>query len=126
MSLFGNLLWIILGGGIFIFLGYLIGGIVLCLTIVGIPFGVQLLKLSVLGLTPFGKRVDSQGIGKGPLPMLMNVLWWVFGGLEVALVHLVFAGIMTLTVIGIPFAQQHMKLLQLSLMPFGARVRERR
>jgi len=125
MSLLGNLLWIILGGGIFVFLGYLIGGIALCVTIVGIPFGVQLFKLALLGLSPFGKRVDSTGIGRGPIPILMNVLWWIFGGIEVAIVHLVFAGILTLTVIGIPFAQQHMKLLQLSLMPFGAHVRGR-
>lgn len=89
MSLLGNLLWILLGGGIVIFFGYLLGGVVLCLTIVGIPFGLQLIKLSVLALSPFGKRVDSQGVGGGLLPIAMNVLWWVFGGIEVAIVHLV-------------------------------------
>ena len=126
MSLLGNLLWILLGGGIFVFLGYLLGGVALCLTIVGIPFGVQLIKLSVLGLSPFGKRVDSQGVGRGLLPILMNVLWWVLGGVEVAIVHLVFALILAATIIGLPFARQHIKLLQLSLMPFGAEVTSRR
>ncbi|NLD71898.1 MAG: YccF domain-containing protein [Chloroflexi bacterium] len=122
MSAIGNLLWIFLGGGIFIFLGYLIGGLVLCLTIVGIPFGVQLIKLSALGLAPFGRQVNTVGSASGLLPILMNVLWWIFGGVEVALVHLVFALLMAITVVGIPFAQQHMKLLQLSLVPFGAKV----
>ena len=122
MSAIGNLLWIFLGGGIFIFLGYLIGGLVLCLTIVGIPFGVQLIKLSALGLAPFGRQVNTVGSASGLLPILMNVVWWIFGGVEVALVHLVFALLMAITVVGIPFAQQHMKLLQLSLVPFGAKV----
>ena len=122
MSILMNLLWIILGGGIFIFFGYLIGGLVLCCTIVGIPFGVQLIKLSILGLTPFGKEVNTERSADGLIPILMNVLWWVFGGVEVAIVHLVFALILTLTVVGIPFAKQHIKMLQLSLVPFGARV----
>jgi len=122
VSILMNLLWIILGGGIFIFFGYLIGGLVLCCTIVGIPFGVQLIKLSILGLTPFGKEVNTERSADGLIPILMNVLWWVFGGVEVAIVHLVFALILTLTVVGIPFAKQHIKMLQLSLVPFGARV----
>jgi len=122
MSAIGNLLWILLGGGLFIFLGYLIGGVLLCLTIVGIPFGVQLIKLSLLGLAPFGKRIDTEGVASGILPILMNVLWWVLGGVEVAIVHLVFAFILAITVVGLPFAKQHMKMLHLSLVPFGASI----
>lgn len=122
MSVLGNLIWIVLGGGIFVFLGYMIGGIVLCLTIVGIPFGLQLFKLAGLGLAPFGRQVDTSGSASGLLPIVMNILWLVFGGLEVAAVHLVFALVMALTMVGIPFAQQHLKLLQLSLVPFGARI----
>jgi len=120
MSLLGNLLWIFLGGGIFIFFFYLIGGLVLCLTIVGIPFGVQLLKLAMLSLSPFGRDVNTEGSASGLLSILMNVIWWVCGGVEVAIVHLVFALIMAITVIGLPFAKQHMKLLKLALVPFGA------
>src|SRR5450756_1070977 len=89
MSFLGNLLWIFLGGGIFIFFFYLLGGFVLCLTIVGIPFGLQLFKLAVLSLAPFGKEVNTERSAGGLLSILMNVLWWVFGGVEVAVVHLV-------------------------------------
>jgi len=122
MSFLGNLLWIFLGGGIFIFFFYLLGGFVLCLTIVGIPFGLQLFKLAVLSLAPFGKEVNTERSAGGLLSILMNVLWWVFGGVEVAVVHLVLALILTITIIGIPFAKQHIKLLKLALVPFGARL----
>ncbi len=121
MSFLGNLVWLIFGG-FFVFLGYLIGGVVLCLTVVGIPFGVQLFKLSLLALSPFGKEVDTTGSARGLLPILMNVLWWVFGGVEVAIVHLLFALILAITVVGLPLARQHMKLLLLALVPFGARI----
>jgi len=123
MSLIGNLLWIFLGGGILIFFFYLLGGVALCLTIVGIPFGVQLIKLSVLGLAPFGKEVDTRGSASGLLPILMNVLWWIFGGIEVAIVHVTFAIICAITIVGIPFAKQHMKMVMLALVPFGATIK---
>jgi uncharacterized membrane protein YccF (DUF307 family) len=124
MGILANLLWIILGGGIFVFLLYLIGGIVLCATIIGIPFGVQLIKLSMLGLWPFGRRVDTTGSAENLLGIIMNILWWAFGGIEVAIVHLVFALLMAITIIGLPFAKQHLKLFQLALVPFGARIRQ--
>ena len=122
MSLLGNLLWIFLGGGIFVSLCYLLGGIVLCITIVGIPFGVQCFKLAWLSLVPFGRNIDSAGSVSGLLPILMNIIWLVCGGLEVAAVHLVFAALCAITIIGIPFAKQHMKLLRLALVPFGAKI----
>lgn len=122
MRLLGNLLWIILGGGIFIFLGYFIGGIVLCLTIVGIPFGLQLFKLSLLGLAPFGKEIVSGSRPVGCLGLAMNILWIIFGGWEVALTHLIFGLLCAITIIGLPFARQHMKLATMSLVPFGSRV----
>jgi uncharacterized membrane protein YccF (DUF307 family) len=123
MSFLGNLLWIVLGGGILVFLFYMIGGLVLCATIVGIPFGVQCFKLAYLALVPFGKEVDTTGSASGCLPLAMNILWWVFGGVEVALTHLVFALLCAITIVGIPFAVQHMKLLRLALVPFGATIR---
>ncbi len=125
MSLLMNVLWILLGGFL-VFFFYLIGGVVLCCTIIGIPFGVQLIKLSLLGLAPFGKEVDTTGSAAGLLPILMNVLWWVFGGVEVAIVHLVFALLCAITVVGLPLAAQHMKLLKMALVPFGAQIREAR
>lgn len=121
MSVIGNLLWIVLGGFL-VSLFYLIGGLVLCLTIIGIPFGAQLIKLAGLSLAPFGREVDSQGSASNLLSILMNVLWWVIGGAEVAIVHLVLAAFFTITIIGIPFAKQHIKLLKLALVPFGARI----
>lgn len=121
MSLLLNLLWIVLGGFL-VFILYLIGGLVLCLTIVGIPFGVQLFKLSVLGLMPFGREVNTEGSASDLLSIVMNVLWWIFGGVEVALVHLVLALILAITIVGLPFARQHIKLLKLALVPFGARI----
>jgi uncharacterized membrane protein YccF (DUF307 family) len=122
MKLLVNLLWIILGGGIFIFLGYVVGGVVLCLTIVGIPFGVQLFKLSTLGLMPFGYEIVDRGGSSGFLPLVMNIIWIIFGGIEIALFHFVLAIILFVTIIGIPFARQHIKLAALALVPFGKQV----
>lgn len=119
MSLLGNLLWIFLGGGIFLFFEYLFGGVVLCITIVGIPFGVQCIKLSVLALLPFGHDVIQRERPVGFLSTVMNLIWIVFGGIWIALTHLIFAILCAITIIGIPFAKQHMKLASLSLTPFG-------
>ena len=123
MSLLGNLLWIILGGGILIFFEYLIGGLVLCLTIVGIPFGWQCIKLSVLGLFPFGKRVERTSRSSGFIAILMNIIWILFGGIWVAITHLIFAVLTGITIVGLPFAKQHIKLASMALAPFATRVR---
>jgi uncharacterized membrane protein YccF (DUF307 family) len=123
MSAIGNMLWIVLGGGIFLFFEYLLGGLVLCITIIGIPFGVQCIKLSLLALVPFGKEVTHNRSGSGCLSILMNILWIIIGGIAIALTHLVFGILCAITIIGIPFAKQHMKLAALSLTPFGHTVR---
>ena len=123
MSAIGNLLWIFLGGGIFIFFEYLFGGFILCLTIVGIPFGLQCIKLSVLGLVPFGKEVVPSKSANGCLSVIMNIIWILFGGLWIALTHFIFALLLTLTIIGIPFAKQHIKFASLALTPFGSEIR---
>jgi uncharacterized membrane protein YccF (DUF307 family) len=119
MSVIGNILWIVLGGGIFLFLEYLLGGVVLCLTIIGIPFGVQCIKLSLLALVPFGKEITHTGSGSGCLSVFMNVIWIVVAGIPLAATHFVFGILCAITIIGIPFAKQHMKLAALSLTPFG-------
>ena len=119
MSALGNLLWIILGGFI-IFLLYLFGSFVLFLTIIGIPFGVQTLKLAVLALLPFGKEVRPGERAGGCLYILMNVIWILVAGIEIAIVHLVLALLFAITIIGIPFAAQHLKLAYLVLVPFGS------
>jgi uncharacterized membrane protein YccF (DUF307 family) len=123
MSLIGNILWILLGGGIFLFLEYFIGGIILCLTIVGIPFGVQAIKLSILALFPFGKEITHSKPTPGILSILMNILWILCGGIYIAATHLIFGILCAITIIGIPFAKQHMKLAVLSLTPFGSTYR---
>ena len=119
MKVIGNILWITLGGGIVIFLEYLLGGLALCLTIVGIPFGIQCMKLSVLALLPFGSEVVETERPSGCLTVAMNVLWILLGGIWIALTHLLFALILGITIIGIPFALQHLKLASLALTPFG-------
>lgn len=119
MSVLGNILWIFLGGGIVLFLLYLLGGIILCVTIIGIPFGVQCIKLSVLALLPFGKAIKTTKWGHGIVSTLLNVVWIVFAGLEIALCHVVFGVLCAITIVGIPFAKQHMKLASLALTPFG-------
>jgi uncharacterized membrane protein YccF (DUF307 family) len=122
VSLLGNILWIILGGGIFLFVEYLLGGVVLCVTIIGIPFGIQCIKLSLLALLPFGKEVRHSKKSSGILSTIMNVIWILFGGIWIALTHLIFAILCAITIIGLPFAKQHMKLATLSLTPFGKEV----
>ena len=122
MSLVGNLLWIFLGGGIFLFFEYLFGGVVLCMTIVGIPFGIQCIKLSVLALLPFGHDVIQRERPVGFLSTVMNLIWIVFGGIWIALTHLIFAILCAITIIGLPFAKQHMKLASLALTPFGKEI----
>jgi len=119
MSLLGNILWIIFGGGIVLFILYLVGGLLLCLTIVGIPFGFQCVKLSMLALFPFGRKVVEVERGTGCLSTVMNVFWILIGGIWIALAHLLFGVLCALTIIGIPFAKQHLKLAGLALLPFG-------
>ncbi len=122
MSLLGNIVWLIFGG-LLSGLGYIIGGLGLCLTSVGIPFGVQSIKLGVATFAPFGKEVVQSDEGFGCLKIVFDVLWIVLFGWEIALLHLIHAGILAITIIGIPFAVQHMKLVPVSLFPFGHQLR---
>jgi uncharacterized membrane protein YccF (DUF307 family) len=122
MKLLGNILWILLGGGIVLFFEYLVGGFFLCLTVVGIPFGIQRMKLAFLALIPFGAEVQHMPSSTGCLSTIMNVLWILCGGIWITLTHLVFALLCAITIIGIPFARQHIKLAALALTPFGKEV----
>lgn len=122
MSLLGNILWIIFGG-LIISIEYLISGFLLCLTIIGIPFGVQCFKLSLLALLPFGQEVVSKPTASGCLSTFMNILWILLGGIWIAATHLIFAFLLAITIIGIPFAKQHLKLASLAITPFGHEIR---
>ena len=121
MNLLGNLIWLLLGG-FAAAVGYIVGGLLLCLTIVGIPFGVQCFKIAGLVLWPFGRQVVSSNSSSGCLSILFNIIWLLCGGLYTAVVHLFFAALLFITIIGIPFARQHLKLMELSLMPFGKQI----
>jgi uncharacterized membrane protein YccF (DUF307 family) len=123
MSLVGNVLWIVIGGGFLLFLEYLLAGILLCLTIVGIPFAFQAFKLSLLALLPFGKEVVSTQAKSGCLSVVMNIVWILVGGVWISITHVVFALLCAITIIGLPFAKQHVKLAGLALAPFGTTFR---
>ena len=124
MNLLLNLIWLVLGGFIVV-IGYLLGAILLCITIVGIPFGIQCFKLSILGLAPFGREIRETDPPPGILSVIMNVIWILLPGLELAVLHLVLAGLFAITIIGLPFAAQHLKMTRMALLPFGFRVEAR-
>ena len=87
--------------------------------IIGIPFGMQTLKMASLALWPFGKEVRSGERSNGCLYVLMNILWIFLGGIWICLSHLGFGLLLCITIIGIPFGIQHFKLAGLALTPFG-------
>jgi uncharacterized membrane protein YccF (DUF307 family) len=122
MSLLGNILWLIFGG-LVAGLGYILGGLVTCLTIIGIPFGIQAMKIGVATFAPFGKEIVELPEANRPLRLILNVIWLVLFGWEIALAHATSALILAITIIGIPFALQHLKLVPLALLPFGRTLR---
>ena len=125
MSTLGNLIWLIFGG-LITGLGYIIGGLLLCLTIVGIPFGKRAIELGRATFAPFGKELveNPEGTG-GCVSKAINVIWIILFGWEIALAHLICGVFMAVTIIGIPFAKQHFKLLPVALLPFRYTLQER-
>ena len=118
MKILGNLIWLIFGG-IIIAVEYFIGSIALFITIVGVPFGIQTLKMAALAIWPFGRDTRIHTRASGCLYILMNVIWLLCGGIWIALTHAIFGIILCITVIGIPFGLQHFKLTAIALNPFG-------
>jgi uncharacterized membrane protein YccF (DUF307 family) len=118
MRLVGNFIWLIFGG-LIIAIEYFIGSIVLMITIIGIPFGIQTLKMAALAIWPFGRDTRVQARASGCLYIIMNVLWLLTGGLWIALTHVLFGALLCITIIGIPFGLQHFKLTAIALSPFG-------
>jgi uncharacterized membrane protein YccF (DUF307 family) len=118
MRFLGNIIWLLFGG-IIIAIEYLIGSIILMVTIVGIPFGIQTLKMAALALWPFGRDTRVQSRASGCLYILMNILWLITGGLWIAATHAIFGILLCITIIGIPFGMQHFKLTAIALSPFG-------
>ena len=121
MKFLGNILWIVLGGFL-ISLYYAVVGLIFCITIIGIPFGLQLLKIARLALWPFGREIAPGSNDGGCLSILMNIIWIVLGGIEIALAHIGFGLFFCITIIGIPFGIQHFKMALLALTPFGKEI----
>jgi uncharacterized membrane protein YccF (DUF307 family) len=122
VSLLGNIIWLVFGGFVS-GMCYIFGGLCLCLTIIGIPFGVQSMKLGVATFAPFGKTIVEHEDANSPLRIIFNILWLLFIGWEIALSHLIHAAILAVTIIGIPFALQHLKLIPIALLPLGRSLR---
>ena len=121
MNILGNILWIVLGG-IFISMYYALVGLLFCITIVGIPFGIQLLKIAGFALWPFGRQIVAGETDGGCLSLIMNVIWIILGGVEIALAHIGLGIGFCITIIGIPFGLQHFKMALLALTPFGKQI----
>jgi uncharacterized membrane protein YccF (DUF307 family) len=123
MNLLLNLVWLLFGGFIVVF-AYVLGAVMLCITIIGIPFGVQCFKLAGLAVAPFGHEIREKEPPSGALSVIMNILWILLPGLELAVFHLVMALLFAVTIIGLPLAAQHLKMTRLALIPFGFQVKE--
>lgn len=121
MKIILNLLWLIFGG-LATAIEYLISSIGLMITIIGIPFGLQTLKIGILALWPFGKQVTPSETSNSCLSLLMNIIWIFIGGIWICLTHLLFGVLLYITIIGIPFGTQHFKLATLALSPFGKKI----
>ena len=116
MNLLLNIIWVVFGG-LMIAIEYAISSLVMMVTIIGIPFGLQTLKLAALALWPFGTQIVDTSWPSGCLAGIMNVIWWFVGGIPIALTHLCWGLIFCVTVVGIPFGLQHFKLMKLALFP---------
>lgn len=121
MKIIGNIIWVIFGG-LFLAIQYFISSILLMITIIGIPFGLQTMKLAGLALWPFGKQVRTKEKGTGCLSTGMNLLWILLGAWLIALEHAFIGLLFCITIIGIPFGKQHFKLAAIALTPFGREV----
>ena len=124
MSLLMNILWLVLGG-VVTAVEYIAASVGMMVTIIGIPFGIQTLKIGILALCPFGKSIESTPQSSGCLSIIMNILWILIGGIWISLSHLVFGIVLCITIIGIPFGKQHFKLAGLALAPFGKTIVEK-
>ena len=120
MTLLGNIIWLICGG-LLSGLGWIVSGCLWCCTIIGIPIGLQCFKLSSVSFCPFGKEVVYEG---GSVSFLVNVLWFLLTGWELALGNFIIGCSLHITIIGIPFGKQFIKIAKLALAPCGAVVRK--
>jgi len=118
MSCLGNLLWFIFGGCIS-GLSWMLAGCLWCISIIGIPYGIQCFKFASMSFFPFGKDIVYGG---GAVSFIVNVIWILVSGIPLAVEHLVIGCLLCVTIIGIPFGLQQFKLAKLALMPFGTSI----
>ena len=121
MQILLNIIWVVFGG-LMIAVEYAISSVAMMITIVGIPFGLQTLKLAIVALWPFGTVVYDGTWPSGCLAGVMNVIWWFVGGIPIALTHLAWGLLFCITIVGIPFGLQHFKLMRLAFLPFGKNI----
>jgi uncharacterized membrane protein YccF (DUF307 family) len=121
MRLLGNLIWLLFGG-LVTGIGWWVAGLLAAITIIGIPFAIAAFRIGTFSFWPFGREVvdrPERDEARKLLVLLGNIVWILLGGIWLALAHLLFALLLAITIIGIPFALQHLKLAQLSLTPYG-------
>lgn len=122
MKFLGNIIWLVFGG-LETAIGYFIGGLVMMATIIGIPFGFQMIKIGSLALWPFGRSFEvSKGELPGCLYTLLNLIWIFIAGIWIALLHIIFGFLLSISIIGIPWGLQHFKLAGFAISPFGRKV----
>ncbi|HET9108228.1 MAG TPA: YccF domain-containing protein [Steroidobacteraceae bacterium] len=121
MRLLGNIIWLLFGG-LATGIGWWVAGALAALTIVGIPFAIAAFRIGTFSFLPFGRDVvdrPQRDEGRNLLVLIGNIVWILLGGIWLALAHLFFALVLAITIIGVPFAIQHLKLAHLSLTPYG-------
>lgn len=121
MTILGNIIWLLFGG-LNIAIEYFIASLIMMITIVGIPFGVATWRLGILALWPFGSHIVDKPMGSGCLDVLMNVLWFLVGGIWIALTHLFWGAVLCITIVGIPWRKMHFRLMLLAIAPFGKEI----
>jgi uncharacterized membrane protein YccF (DUF307 family) len=128
VTLLLNILWFIFGGFITGLL-WLLGGLLLALTIVGLPWTMAAWRVAGFAFAPFGRQIVDRSaltgrrdLGTGDIGLIMNIVWIVFGGWHIALAHVLLGAVQAVTIIGIPFAIQNFKLAVIALMPVGKEV----
>jgi uncharacterized membrane protein YccF (DUF307 family) len=122
IRLLGNLIWLVFGG-LVLALGYVVAGVIMCVLIITIPFGIASFRLAGYALWPFGRTIVEGDKGSvAGIRLLGNIIWLVLGGIWIAIGHLISAFLCAITIIGIPFAVAHFRLAGLALMPLGKRI----
>ena len=121
MHAVGNIFWLILGGILIAFLYYIVA-LLMCLTIIGIPFGIQLFKLGAYAMWPFGHQMVDRPNEPGCVSIVMNLIWILTGWWEIALLHVLCGLLFCITIVGIPLGMQHFRMALASIFPFGKEI----